>query len=144
MDPLSIAASLSGLIATGVRITSLVQRLLDAPRIALSVEAEISHFVVILSQLQPLLTDSPSLIDAQQIDIILNGSVLTLTELQAAMAGICQGSTGIGIRDRVRWLLAESTIAELIQRVRDHKSSLTLILTLQTWYESFSPSLFEY
>lgn len=143
MDPLSVAASVTGLIKAGALITSLVQRLLDAPSIAQSVEAEINHFVVVLSQLQPFLSGAinsiarqsrASLIDVQQIQIILTGSVLTVSELQAAVSAICQGSAKIGLRDRVKWLLAESTITQLIQRVRDHKSSLTLILTLLTWY----------
>lgn len=142
MDPLSIAASVTGLIMAGAQITSLVQRLQDAPALASAVETEISHFVVVLSQLQPFLTGAShpptlpsrsSLIEVQQIQIILSGSVITLSELQTAVAALSHGA-GIGIRDRVRWMLAESAIAQLVQRVRDHKSSLTLILTLLTWY----------
>lgn len=150
MDPLSVAASVTGLIMAGAQITSLIQRLVDAPSIAQSVEVEISHFVIVLSQLQPFLTGASnslahhsrtSLIEVQQIQIILTGSVFTLSELQAAVGSICQGSTNsIGLRDCMKWLLAESTIVQLVQRVRDHKSSLTLILTLLTWYRRASLS----
>lgn len=132
----------------GGQIASLIQRLYDAPTIAIAVESEISHFVVVLSQLQPFLTGQrntiahpsrASLVEVQQIQIILTGSVLTLSELQAAVGAICHGSTIISLRDRMKWMMAESNIAALIQRVRDHKSSLTLLLTLLTWYNRVSP-----
>lgn len=148
MDPLSVAASVTGLIIAGGQIASLIQRLYDAPSIALAVETETSHFVVVLSQLQPFLTGQrntiahpsrASLVEVQQIQIILSGSVLTLSELQAAVGAICHGSTIISLRDRMKWMMAESNIAALIQRVRDHKSSLTLLLTLLTWYNPVSP-----
>lgn len=131
----------------GGQIASLIQRLFDAPSIALAVETETSHFVVVLSQLQPFLTGQQntiahpsraSLVEVQQIQIILTGSVLTLSELQAAVGAICHGSTTISLRDRMKWMMAESNIAQLIQRVRDHKSSLTLLLTLLTWYDRVS------
>lgn len=131
----------------GGQIASLIQRLYDAPSIALAAEAETSHFVVVLSQLQPFLTGQrhtiahpsrASLVEVQQIQIILTGSVLTLSELQAAVGAICHGSTIISLRDRMKWMRAESNIAGLIQRVRDHKSSLTLLLTLLTWYNPVS------
>lgn len=150
MDPLSVAASVTGLILAGGQIASLIQRLYDAPTIALAVEAETSHFVVVLSQLQPFLTGQrntiahpsrTSLVEVQQIQIILTGSVLTLSELQAAVGAICHGSTVISLRDRMKWLMAESNITQLIQRVRDHKSSLTLLLTLLTWYDRVSAPL---
>lgn len=148
MDPLSVAASVTGLIMAGGQITSLMQRLYDAPSIALTVETETSHFVVVLSQLQPFLSGQTntiahpsraSLVEVQQIQIILTGSVLTLSELQAAVGAICHGSPIISLRDRMKWMMAESNIAQLIQRVRDHKSSLTLLLTLLTWYDRVSP-----
>lgn len=150
MDPLSVSASVTGLIMAGSQIASLIQRLYDAPSIALAVETETSHFVVVLSQLQPFLTGQrttiahpsrTSLVEVQQIQIILTGSVLTLSELQAAVGAICHGSTSISLRDRIKWVMAESNIAQLIQRVRDHKSSLTLLLTLLTWYDRVSSPL---
>lgn len=144
MDPLSVAASITGLIVAGGQIASLIQRFLDAPSIAQTVGGEITHFVVVLSELQPYVTGSSSahhsrtsLVDVQQIQIILTGCVLTVSELQAVVSGLSQGSTpNIGIRDRMKWLLAESNISQLVQRLRDHKSSLTLILTLLTWWVS--------
>lgn len=150
MDPLSVAASVTGLMMAGTQITALLQRLLDAPSIAQAVEVEISHFVAVLSQLQPFVTgvssahqSRTSMVDVQQIQLILTGSVFTISELQAVVGTICQGSAGgIGFRDRVKWLWAESNITQLLQRLRDHKSSLTLILTLLTWYTRVIPSLF--
>lgn len=143
MDPLSIAASVTGLLTAGAQIASLLQRFIDAPSIAQTVGVEIHHFVVVLSQLQPFVAGSSSanqsrtsMIEVQQIQIILTGCVLTFSELQAAVAGLSKGDAGnVGIRGRVRWALAESSINQLVQRLRDHKSSLTLILTVLTWYE---------
>lgn len=145
MDPLSVAASVTGLLSAGAQISSLLQGFLDAPNIALVVQVEIAHFVAVLSQLQPFVMGSStasqsrtSMIEVQQIQIILTGSVLTFSELQLAVDGLTgsQGATSsMGMRGRVKWLFAEASITQLIQRLRDHKSSLTLILTLLTWYE---------
>ncbi|KAL0639064.1 hypothetical protein Q9L58_001946 [Maublancomyces gigas] len=69
------------------------------------------------------------MIEVQQIQIILTGCMLTFSELRAAIDSLGQRST---LRGRMRWVLAESTITELVQRLRDHKSSLTLIWTVLT------------
>lgn len=147
MDPLSVAASITGLLTAGAQVASLLQGFLDAPNIAQTVVVEINYFIVVLSQLQPFVTGSStahqsrkSMIEVQQIQLILTGCVLTFSELQALVDGLSPASAGsIGIRGRVRWAWAESSIAQLLQRLRDHKSSLALILTVLTWCERDNP-----
>lgn len=141
MDPLSVAASIAGLATAGAQIISLLQGFIDAPTIAQTVGVEINHFIVVLAQLQPFVFGSlsadqsrTSMIEVQQIQIVLTGCVITFSELQAAVNGLGEGSTGkIGIRGRLKWVMAESTITQYVQRLRDHKCSLTLILTVLTW-----------
>lgn len=137
MDPLSVAASVTGLLLAGAKIAVLIRTLVDAPSVVQAVGLEIHHFVVVLAQLQPFVMGSSSadhtrtsMIEVQQIQIILTGCVLTFSDLQTAIDSLGQRST---LRARVRWALAESSIKELVQRLRDHKSSLTLILTILTW-----------
>lgn len=139
MDLLSIAASVTGLLTASAKVAGLLQTLIDAPNVVQTVRVEINHFVVVLAQLQPYVMGSSiadqsrtSLIEVQQIQIILTGCVLTFSELQSAIDGLGHRST---FRARVRWVLAESSIKELVKQLRDHKSSLNLILTTLTWYE---------
>lgn len=140
MDPLSVAASVVGLLMAGGKIATLLQRLINKPSIAQTVGVEIDHFVVVLTRLRPFVLGASSadqsrtsMIEVQQIQIILTGCVLTVSELQAAVERLSQPTGGVGIRSRVRWALAEPTITDLVQRLRDHKCSLTLVLTVLTW-----------
>lgn len=137
MDPLSVAASITGLLLAGAKITVLLRTLVDAPSVVQTVVVEINHFVAVLAQLQQFMRGSlsadhsrASMIQVQQIQLILTGCVLTFSELQSGIDRLGDRST---FRARVRWVLAESSIQELVQRLRDHKSSLTLILTVLTW-----------
>lgn len=141
MDSLSVAASIAGLTTAGAQIISLLQGFIDAPSIAQIVGTKINHFIVGLTQLQPFVLGSSSahqsrtsMIEIQQIQIILTGCVLTFSELQAAVNGLGKGSAGKnGKRGRLTWAMAESTITQYIQRLRDHKCFLTLILAVLTW-----------
>jgi hypothetical protein len=40
------------------------------------------------------------------------------------------------ILDRAKWLWKEQNITRLCQRLQDHKSSLSLMLTILTWYDA--------
>lgn len=137
MDPLSTAASIAGLLLAGGKVSGLLQSIADAPSISQIVCVEIQHFVVVLAQLQPFIMGSSSadqsrrsMMEVQRIQVILASCMLTFSELQAAIDSLGQRST---LRGRMGWVLAESSITELVQRLRDHKGSLTLILTVLTW-----------
>lgn len=137
MDPLSVAASVTGLLLAGAKIAALLRTLVDAPSVIEMVGVEINHFVVVLAQLQQLMMGSSSadpsrtsMIEVQQVQLILTACVVTFSELQSVIDNLGQRSS---LRARVRWVFAESSIRELVQRVRDHKNSLTLLLTVLTW-----------
>lgn len=132
-----MTASVAGLLLAGAKMAALLQTFVDAPSIVETITMEVHHFVAVLAQLHPFVMGSSSadqsrtsMIEVQQIQIILTGCVLNFSQLQLSINSLGQPST---LRARMRWVLAESSIKELVQRLRDHKSSLALILTILTW-----------
>lgn len=100
MDPLSVAASVTGLLLAGAKIAALLRTLVDAPSVVESVGVEINHFVVVLAQLQQFMMGSSSadpsrtsMIEVQQIQLILTGCVVTFSELQSAIDNLGQRSS---------------------------------------------------
>lgn len=132
----------------GVQISSTIQQLVSgsasAPSVAQAVQSEIHDFVVVLSQLQPLILGTAfanisraSMIDVDQVLVTLTGCVCTFSELEKEVNGL---GLATGIRNRLKWALAESTISQLVQRLQNHKASLNLMLTILTWYGTFTLS----
>lgn len=139
MDPLSIAASVVGLVTAGREMSLLLQQLIDAPSTAKTVSQEIDDFVIILAQLQPFVLgsvfanpDRTQMLDVEHIQVTLFGCVVTFSELSTVVNELCP--SGRGLRGRFQWAWAGSTLAQLVQRLQSHKNSLTLILTILTWY----------
>lgn len=96
MDPLSVTASIVGLLAAagkvGETLTPVVSNFKDAPRAIDSVAAEVQDFRTILSSLQQFLLNlgsaSPrrvALIQLDQVIVTLTDSVLTFSELEAVV-----------------------------------------------------------
>lgn len=111
MNPLSVAASITGLVLAGANITVLLRTLVDAPSVVQTVVVEMNYFVAVLAQLQQFMMGSlsadqsrASMIEVQQIQLILTGCVLTFSELQSGIDSLGDRST---FRARVRCVLAE-------------------------------------
>lgn len=144
MDPLSVAASIAGLLIAGVEVSAAAERYLSAgsPSVVQSIKSEIHDFTAVLSQIQPLLlgptfpsTARSSMIDVDQVLITLTGCVCTFSELEKEVNATGLGLKGkVGIRTRIKLAGASSTIAQLIQQLQNHKSSLLLMLSILTWY----------
>lgn len=146
MDPLSVAASVAGLLMAGAQISSTLQNFISAPSSAPSfaqnIRDELHDFGVVLSHLQLFLLGSvspshsgASVIDVDQLKITLTGCVFTFSELEKEVYNLgARDNARMGVRDRFRWAWSEPTIVQLIQRIQNHKLSLTLMLTILRGY----------
>lgn len=124
MDPLSVTASITGLLAAGAQVVILLQRVIHAPSIPQTVGVNIQHFIGVLSQLHLFVMGETSadpsrtsMIVVQQTQIVVTGYVLTFCELHVAVDRLGQLAGKMGIRDRVKWALAEPSIRDLLQRL---------------------------
>ena len=144
MDPLSVAASVVGLLGAAGKITSVlhgfVTKIKDAPSLARTVVIEVADITAALGQLQAYVLGTASanparsnLILLEQVLVTLSGCVATYSELEAAVDSL-NISIDMGIFDRAVWTLKEPGLVAIVQRLQNHKSSLTLMLTILQWY----------
>lgn len=143
MDPLSVAASVVGLLLATAQasqvLTAFIRSVKNAPKLAEHVLLEVSSISASLAQVQGFLTGAKSgsqartrLIMVDQIIVTLTTSVMTLSELDSIL-------TSLGLNQpqqkwaRVAWARQESSLAALLERLKWSKVSLSLILTTLTW-----------
>ena len=146
MDPLSIGASIIGLLGVAAKMTSYLNAITtsisEAPGLVRTVLAEMADITAVLEQLQAYVFGTASVdqnkgccIQFDNVLATLSGCVATYSELEAVIDGL-DVVPELGNFDRVRWSLKESKILALVQRLQNHKASLTLMLTIMQWYVS--------
>lgn len=142
-DPLSIAASIAGLVAMTAKIyTVLFDATLcaiEAPNSARSIMTTVLDMKVALTSILHLLntiTNLPSerkeLIRLDHIAVTFTECVLTLSELEFLVSGklIKEG----GLRSRAKWVWNEKKALRLLPRVEAQKTCLTLMISVLQWY----------
>lgn len=138
-DPLSIGAGVVGILTAAAQITSVLikftKSIQGAPHQAQVIIAEVNDTSGILSQLQAFIlgeafadASRTPLLKVNQVINIISGCVLTFSELEKLLDELKTGR--MDILDRIKWKRKEATIANLIQRLQNHKASLSLILNI--------------
>ena len=136
-DPLSVAAGVTGVVIAAAQISSLLFKFTNstiaAPKQAQVVLTEVRDIGGILSNLQSFLIgqDLPdrsrtSLLKVEKVVTIVSGCVITFSELEKLLDELKMGH--LDIMDRLKWARKESAITGLIQRLQNHKTSLSLVL----------------
>ncbi|RSL58749.1 hypothetical protein CEP54_007646 [Fusarium duplospermum] len=143
-DPLSIAASIAGLLSTTGQIAKFlgpyVSAAKETPQITAHVYSEVQSTQVILAGLQGLTQNlgavqarHAALIAVHQVVTILTDGVLLFSELEAVVRSLPprEGSDQrLPLRARLLWARKESTFTPLLTRVQSFKSSMSLILMI--------------
>ncbi|KAF5639683.1 camk camkl kin4 kinase [Fusarium sp. NRRL 52700] len=140
MDPLSVSASVVGLLGAGAQITSCLWTFAtstrDAPQLARHLVFEVADITAALGSLQAYVcgqAQAPSergaLILLEHVLTTLTGCVTTFSDLQSLMDQL-NLSPDMGTIDKMKWARQESNIAAIVQRLQNHKSSLTLMLAV--------------
>lgn len=147
MDPLSVAASVVGLLSVAAKIFHQLRTLWTgasgAPKSAQEVLLEVSTISVCLSQMQSFLLGTAeisrsrtSILMVEQVLVCLTDCVSTFSELEKILDNL--GATQQPMRkvDQFRWALKESVISKILGRLQAAKLSLNLMLTTLTWYDN--------
>jgi cell division control protein 24 len=143
-DPLSIAASLAGLLSITIELGKIfgpyVSAAKDTPQIALRVYSEIQSTQAILAGLQKLTGNLAStniqhaaLISVNQLVAILTDGVLIFSELEDLIQSLIpQGGAGqrLPLLVRLQWVREEGTLNSLLTRLQAFKSSMNLMLVI--------------
>ena len=143
MDPLSVIASITGILAVSAKITKAATTFIRKERAA---PASINHIITELSDLSVCLAHFQSfiqgadsipvnqadLISVEQVVIISTSLVTSVSELDELLESFrLDGS--MSMSDRLRWLRKESSIQDILARIRVSKESLNLMVTIFSW-----------
>lgn len=142
-DPLSIAAGVIGILVAAAHISSLLFEFTstskDAPQSARAVLTEVNDIKSTLEHLRSFLSGNEcsdksrtELLQVHQVVTIMSGCVLTFSELERILDGL--KAEGMAMFDRARWARKEKVIGKLVQRLQNHKASLSLILHVLNGY----------
>ena len=140
MDPLSVAASITGILAVCAKVTTtltdFIKRNRDAPRSMTTVAQEISDLSICIVQLQPFVKGTKqtsrsqrAAISVEQVVVIITSCVLSLSNVEEILDS-CRNDQSMPPFDRLRWVRQESRINELMTRFRASRASLNLIRTI--------------
>lgn len=143
-DPLSIATGVVGALAVAAEICSVLIKVIntvrDAPKQVRVVATEVSDVSWILSHLQSFLlgTEShdksrTSLLKVDQLVTLVSSCVLTFSELKKILHEL--RVERMDLFNRIGWARKAIVINGLIQRLQNHKASLSLILNILNGYE---------
>lgn len=144
-DPLSIAFGVVGIVAAAAQISTVLTKFtkstIGAPNQAQVVLTEVNDISEILLHLQSFLLglDSPdssrtSLLKVEKVVTIVSGCVLTFSELEKLLDEFKTG--GLDVLDRLKWARKEPAIMGLVQRLQNHKASLSLVLNILNGFVS--------
>lgn len=144
MEPLSIAASIVGLLTATAKISKTLKNFIgcvkNAPQLAEHVLVEVSNINASLTQVQNFLNSTNSrsqsrkqLVMMEQVVVILSTCVMAFSELESILESLSLEEPTKKLWARVAWTRQESSLKLLLKRLRWSKISLTLVLTTLTW-----------
>ncbi|KAL5610867.1 hypothetical protein FOBRF1_006984 [Fusarium oxysporum] len=139
-DPLSVAASVVGLLTAAAQVSKIIANVMNKARHAPEeygrIKAEVDDIRNVLVTLQlfiinPQQASRPrtSLIMVEQVIATLVACVTTFSELDT-FATALENETSI--LDRLRWASKDKDIHAILVRLESHKNSLMLMLTILT------------
>ena len=164
-DPLSIAASVAGLISLSGQIISVLYTFAasatEARKSVTRILSEIKTMNAIFGQVQDFMwgvVDEPpdnstlSMISLDHLVTTLTGCVLVYSKLEkhfsemAGLAGLANISGLVVVWEKIKWAQKEPDILALLGELERHKSSLDLMLSIIQWcvfffFGFFSPLL---
>jgi hypothetical protein len=135
MDPLSIAASVAGLLTVACKLSSVLYGLImaghDASQAISRVSAEIRAMSPIFLQVQDFVLNGEdgarrSMISLRDLVTTLTGCVLVFSELEKHISEV-EKSPGI------MWAKKEPETKVLMEDLQRHKLSLNLMLSIIQW-----------
>ena len=139
-DPLSVLASVVGILAAATKIasglSSLRSSLADAPRSLDHALSQVYGIKIALSAIEKLLCDDGGtvtgqlgLIHVDDLIVTLTEAVMTFDELETLLSPFLEAIND-SMRERIKWSLKDDQIESLLVRLDRHKSTFILMMTI--------------
>lgn len=154
MDPLTVTASIVGLIAAATKVVELVQPFVsntkNAPKLALAIQANVNLVSIVLESLEPFLEDlaSPNwaneaaCIRVDHVVIPCAEGVLLFSELDSVLVPLeSLNNARLQLYQRLLWVSKEKAMASMVDRVQRFLIDLTALLNIFQRKPSFESSV---
>jgi hypothetical protein len=123
MEPLSIVASVTGILTAAAKVTGALGQIKDAPASISALLTEMGHIKIVFTALQSLLGRTvqifgarAALIQLDDIVVILTQTVLVVSELQLIIGSIsCDGM--LSSWQRLNWPRREGSVLRLVNQL---------------------------
>ena len=151
MEPLSVTASVAGILKAAVEVVKLINTVKGAPDSARSIMVEVTHIKIVVSALQKFIdrrtrldAQRAALIQLEDVVAILTQTVLVFSELEVIMKSLSsRGGAGLSsLRGRVVWTWQQTAALRLTSQLQQHKTSLSLVLQIMQWSVNLTFSFF--
>lgn len=141
-DPLSVAASIIGIIAAAGKVAEILKPLVssvkDTSKTARDIYAEVNSSRTILSALQKLFDDlnkTPrrrrELIQIDQLIATLTDGTLIFSELEPLVVQL--GTSNERLRKRIQWAFKRDQLDAFVSRMERFKTSISVMLSILQW-----------
>ncbi|KAI1854721.1 hypothetical protein JX266_000839 [Neoarthrinium moseri] len=137
MDPLSLSASIAGLLGAAAQVIKLlgyISSVKNAPTAVQEAETEVKHIEIALRGIQEYLTSMDPLYQRRAGFIRLDDLIATLSdamivfdEFYGLLQQLARSAT---VMVRIIWFRYSKQIEERISKIQRHKSSLSLMLNI--------------
>jgi hypothetical protein len=140
MDPLSVAASVAGLVSLAGQLVPTLYNLgltvKEANKDAHAAAVEVTAMSVVLQGLQGYIIGRSKahprrlqLITVEHITASLTACVFTYSELDAALKEL-HADTGLKAWDRAMWFIKRDSIQDLVSKIQGHKLTFSCMLNI--------------
>jgi hypothetical protein len=140
MDPLSVTASIAGILTAATQVATLLGKIKDAPKSISDVLTEVDDIKLIFSAFQEFIKKATkmrggrsAMIQIDDIVVMLTRTVLVFSELETLVSPLSKENNSY--LNRVTWMRVEPGVIRLVNQLQRQKTSLTLLLQIIQWYE---------
>src|SRR5437764_14133903 len=138
MDPLSIIASVAGIVTAAGNVASSLSQVKDAPVSIRTLQTEVDHTKLIFTALRKFLAKTSklppqraALVQLEDVVVILTQTVLVFSELESVVQPLAAWRTGdLGFTRRLNWAFKQTAATRLVNQLQRHKLSLTILLQI--------------
>jgi hypothetical protein len=138
MDPLSIIASITGILTAAANVSSILGQVKDAPESISDVLTEVNHIKIVITALQTFLDRTrrfapqrAALIQLDDVVVILTQTVLVFSELQTLVQPL--SARKLSRWQRLNWTWQQPEAWRLVNQLQRNKTSLSLMLQIIQW-----------
>ena len=146
MDPLSVSASIAGLMAAAQQVSFLIGLILRStktgPQEVADIKLTVETLRSVFLQLRLLILDRAcidpqrtSLILLDQVVVTLTACVMTFSDLDGCVKEFFSMSCdeNLDLLASIRWASKATEVRKHLRNLEAHKSSFTLMISILTW-----------